>query len=322
MTRPIVALSRRLPAQAEAALAERFDLRRNESDVPWGPAEFRVALQSADGVVCTVSDRLGADVLVPPVRARVLANFGVGVNHIDLEAARRAGLVVTNTPDVLTEDTADLAMALLLAVARGLGSGERLVRSGQWEGWGPTAQLGTRVSGKTLGVVGCGRIGQAVARRARFGFDMPVLYHQRQPLPSTHDLTPHLRWCESLDELLPACDFVSLHVPATPHTRQLMDARRLALMRPTAFLINTARGDVVDEAALAAAVRSGGIAGAGLDVYEREPQVAAALLDLPRVVLLPHLGSATTETRVSMGLRCLANLAAVFGGRVPPDAVC
>ncbi|HEX5830610.1 MAG TPA: NAD(P)-dependent oxidoreductase [Gemmatimonadaceae bacterium] len=250
-----------------------------------------------------------------------LCNFGVGVGHVDLEACARAGLIVTNIPDVLTDDTADLAIALLLAVMRGMGAGERRVRGGRWAGWAPTADLGTRVSGKTLGIVGFGRIGQAVARRAALGFGMRVLVHSRRPPAPDHPLAPHLTWCPTLDALLVACDAVSLHVPATPDTRHLLDARRLGLLRPSAFLVNTARGDVVDEEALAEALAASRLAGAGLDVYAREPDVPAALLALDNVVLLPHLGSATRETRLAMGRRVLANLEAFFAGGEPPDRV-
>jgi lactate dehydrogenase-like 2-hydroxyacid dehydrogenase len=318
---PTVALTRRLPAEAEAAMAERFSLLPSDDDRQLDGPALRRRLLEADAVVCTVTDRFDARVLAAPTRARMLANFGVGVNHVDLAAARRHGLVVTNTPDVLTDDTADLAIALLLAAMRGMGAGERRVRDGRWAGWAPTADLGTRVSGKTLGVVGFGRIGQAVARRAALGFGMRVLVHSRRAPTPDHPLAAHVTWYPMLDALLVECDAVSLHVPATPDTRHLLDARRLGLLRPSAFLVNTARGDVVDEEALAEALAAGRLAGAGLDVYAREPDVPAALLALDNVVLLPHLGSATRETRVAMGRRVLANLEAFFAGDEPPDRV-
>ena len=320
-SRPVVVVTRRLPAAVESAIAERVEARFNTLDHPLDVVELQAAMREADGVLCTVTDRISAEVLrVAGRRARIVANFGVGVNNIDLAAARDCGVTVTNTPDVLTEDTADLAISLLLAVARRIGEGERLVRADAWTGWTPTQLLGTSVGGKTLGVVGYGRIGRATARRAHFGFGMRVLYHSRR----RHDAAPGdppAEFRAELDELLAASDVVSLHCPSTPETRHLVDARALAAMRPSAFLVNTARGDVVDEAALVDALRAGRIAGAGLDVYEREPRLADGLRDLPNVVLLPHLGSATTETRVAMGLRALANLEAFLGGREPPDRV-
>ena len=320
-TRPVVVVTRRLPARVEDAIAERVDARFNTLDEPLDVAQLQAAMREADGVLCTVTDRMSAEVLrVPGRRARIVANFGVGVNNVDLDAARECGVTVTNTPDVLTEDTADLAIALVLAVARRLGEGERLVRAGAWTGWTPTQLLGTRVSGATLGIVGYGRIGQATARRAHFGFGMRVLYHSRRRRDRAPG-DPPAEFRAELDALLAESDVVSLHCPSTPETRRLIDARALAAMRPTAFLVNTARGDVVDEAALVEALRAGRIAGAGLDVYEREPRLADGLRERPNVVLLPHLGSATTETRVAMGLRALANLEAFLGGGEPPDRV-
>ena len=319
-SKPLVVVTRRLPDPVEARLAELFDARRNPGDRPLDEAAMRRAMTDADAVVCTVSDRLPAGVLeVEGRRARILANFGVGYNHIDLEAARGVGLVVTNTPGVLTDDTADLAIALVLMAARRLGEGERQLRAGEWTGWRPTHMMGTRVSGKTLGIVGMGRIGRAVASRAGAGFGMRVLYHNRSRVPEHERGAAEAR--DSIEALLAESDFVSLHVPATPDTRHLIDAARLARMKPSAFLINTARGDVVDERALVQALRAGTIAGAGLDVYEREPEVARELLDLDNVVLLPHLGSATVESRVAMGEKVIENLVAFFAGREPPDRV-
>lgn len=321
MTRPTVVVTRRLPVAVERILAERFDVRLNGDDHPMSPDELRTALAEADALLCTVTDSLTAEVLdVESCRVRMLANFGVGYNHIDVTAARRLGMVITNTPDVLTDDTADLAIALMLAVARRVGEGERLVRSGDWAGWGPTHLMGSRVTGKTMGIVGFGRIGQAVARRARQGFGMSVLLASRGPVADEvmEGLAAERR---SLDSLLAESDFVSLHVPATSETRQLIDGERLGRMQPHAFLINTARGDVVDESALIAALQAGTIAGAGLDVYQREPAVPEALMTLPNVVLLPHLGSATAEARTAMGMRALENLVAFFEGREPNDVV-
>jgi len=229
-------------------------------------------------------------------------------------------VVVTNTPGVLTDDTADLAVALLLAVARRMGEGEREVRESRWNGWRPTHLLGTRVSGKTLGIIGFGRIGRAVAQRAHHGFGMRIVIHTPHEPPADAVAAVEAE-SGSLQEVLGGSDFVSLHVPATPATRHLIDRRRLAMMRPTAFLINTSRGDVVDEASLAAALESGALAGAGLDVYQREPAVPEALRRLPNVMLLPHLGSATRESRDAMGFKALENLIAFFAGRTPPDLI-
>ena len=297
-----------------------YDAVLNDTDTPWTREDFARAWAAADAVVCTVSDRIGADVLPPaPARTKLLANFGVGYNHIALDAARAADMLVTNTPDVLTDDTADLAIALMLATLRRLREGERELREGRWTGWRPTHHLGRRLSGKTLGIIGYGRIGQAVAQRAHHGFGMPVLWWAPRP-PRTGD-TRVGRRVDSLDELLATSDVVSLHCPASVETRHLLNADRLAQLRPGAVLINTARGDVVDEAALIDALQAGRLAAAGLDVYEREPMVPAALLALPNVVLLPHLGSATIESREAMGERVLANLQAFFATGVVPDRV-
>jgi lactate dehydrogenase-like 2-hydroxyacid dehydrogenase len=320
MARPVVVVTRRLPERVEAELRRDFDVRLNGDDRPLDADALAAALREADAVVPTVTDRLDATLLAAsPRRARILANVGVGYNHIDVAAARRAGLVVTNTPGVLTEATADLAMLLVLMAARRAGEGERLVRAARWTGWAPTQLLGHMVSGRTIGIVGLGRIGRATARRARFGFGMRVLAHTRTPDPAAL-AEVEAEPC-TLDELLARADFVSLHCPATAETRHLIGERELGLMRRTAYLINTARGDVVDERALAGALRAGRIAGAGLDVYEEEPQVAPELLELEQVVLLPHLGSATLETREAMGLRAVENLRAWFAGEPPPDRV-
>jgi lactate dehydrogenase-like 2-hydroxyacid dehydrogenase len=320
--KPTVVVTRRLPEPVERELVRDFDATLNPEDRPLGPDGLRRALQTADAVLCTVTDRLTADVLaVEPRRARLLANFGVGFNHIDVEAAKARGLAVSNTPDVLTDATADLAMTLLLCVTRRTGEGERHLRSGAWTGWRPTHMLGTQVSGKTLGLVGMGRIARAVAQRAHHGFGMRVIFHD--PYPPAPEVARSLgaEPRERLEQVLEEADFVSLHCPATPETRHLMNAERLALLKPGAYLINTARGDVVDEAALVAALRGGRLAGAGLDVFEREPEVSSELLALENVVLLPHLGSATRETRVAMGLRALENLRLFFQGAPLRDKV-
>ena len=320
--RPVVVVTRRLPGPVEEQLTREFDARLNPADRPLSAAELADALRGADALLPTVTDRLTADVLaVQPLRARIIANFGVGFNHIDTTSAKARGLVVTNTPDVLTDDTADDALMLMLMVARRGAEGDRVVRAGGWKGWGPTHMLGTRVSGKTLGLVGLGRIGRAVAHRAHHGLGMRVIFHDPYPPPAAvvSELGAEPR--SSVDDVLREADFVSLHSPATPETRHLIDARRLALMKRGAFLIHTARGDIVDEAALVAALKQGTIAGAGLDVFEREPAVTPDLLTMENVVLLPHLGSATHETRIAMGLRALDNLTAFFAGSPPRDRV-
>lgn len=317
--RPLLWVTRRLPEAVEAALRAEFEVLQREDDVPLDAAALTQAFAEADAVLCTVTDRITAEHLKHPGRrVRVVANFGVGVNHIDVAAAAEAGVVVTNTPDVLTDDTADLAILLMLSVLRRAGEGERELRSGQWRGWRPTHLLGTRLSGKTLGIVGLGRIGSAVAQRARDGFGMRVLAWTRSPAKSAQRGVMRV---SMLEELLANSDVVSLHCPATPATRHLIGAPQFAKMRPTAVLVNTARGDVVDEEALVRALETGQIAGAGLDVYEAEPRVHPALIPRDDVVLLPHLGSATRETRESMGMRALENLRAFFASGHPPDRV-
>jgi lactate dehydrogenase-like 2-hydroxyacid dehydrogenase len=303
-------------------LSREFDARLNRDDRPLGPDGLQEALRTADALLCTVTDRLTADVLsAEPRRARLLANFGVGFNHIDTAAAKARGLAVSNTPDVLTEATADIAITLLLMASRRTGEGERHVRAGAWTGWRPTHMLGTQVSGKVLGLVGMGRIARAVARRAHHGFGMRVIFHDPYPPTPAEAAALGAEPRASLDEVLRESDFVSLHCPATPETRHLMNRERLKRMRPGAFLINTARGDVVDEAALVEALGNGTIAGAGLDVFEKEPQVSPALVAMENVVLLPHLGSATQETRIAMGMRALENLRLFFSGAPLRDRV-
>jgi lactate dehydrogenase-like 2-hydroxyacid dehydrogenase len=320
--RPTVVVTRRLPGPVEEELSREFDARLNRDDRPLGPAGLQEALRSADALLCTVTDRLTADVLgAEPLRARMLANFGVGFNHIDTTAAKARGLFVSNTPDVLTEATADIAMTLLLMVSRRAGEGERHVRCGAWTGWRPTHMLGAQLSGKVLGLVGMGRIARAVARRAHHGFGMRVIFSDPFP-PSAAEAAAFVDEPRgTLEQVLEEADFVSLHCPAMPETRHLMNRERLARMRRSAFLINTARGDVVDEAALVEALSDGTIAGAGLDVYEREPEITPALLTMENVVLLPHLGSATTETRIAMGRRALENLRLFFSGAPLRDRV-
>ena len=320
--RPSVVVTRRLPEAVERELMRDFEARLNPEDRPLGAEGLVEAMRSADAVLTTVTDKVTAEVLsAEPRRARIVANFGVGFNNIDVEAAKARGVAVSNTPDVLTDATADLAITLLLMVARRTGEGERHLRGGHWTGWRPTHMMATHVTGKTLGLVGMGRIARAVAKRAHHGFGMKVIYHDPFPPPADVAAALGAEPRAELDEVLREADFVSLHCPATPETRHLMNRERLALMRPDAFLVNTARGDVVDEAALVEALQQKKIAGAGLDVFEREPEVTRALLSMENVVLLPHLGSATTETRVAMGMRALENLRLFFGGKPLRDRV-
>lgn len=322
MARPRVLLSRRWPEAVERLLSERYETTLSATDAPMDREAMAQALRGFDAVCPTVSDALDAALLEQGAgRVKILGNYGVGVNHIDLEACRRLGIVVTNTPDVLTDATAELAILLMLMVARRAGEGERHLRAGEWTGWRPTHMMGAQVTGKTLGLIGFGRIAQATARKAHGGLGMTILYHSRRRAPEAVEAETGAQFCESLDALLAASDFVSLHCPGGAATHHLIDARRLSRMKPSAFLINTARGSVVDEAALAAALAGGVIAGAGLDVYEAEPVVNPALLALNNVVLLPHLGSGATEARVAMGLRVAANLEAFFAGLPPPDRV-
>lgn len=319
MTRPQAILTRHWPEAVATAIGASCDLVTNPADRPFTRDELAQALRTADILVPTVTDPLDAALLqAPDVRVRCIANIGVGVNHIDLAAARSAGIVVTNTPDVLTDDTADLTIALLLMAARRLGEGERLVRTGGWTGWAPTQLLGRSLRGCTLGIVGYGRIGRAVATRAQaLGMTVQALGRPGQPLA----LEPGVQAAPSLDALLATSDVVSLHAPATAETRHLLTRDRLQRMRPGSILVNTARGTLVDETALVEALTQGPLAAAGLDVYEHEPQVPASLRALEHVVLLPHLGSATRDTRIAMGLRAVANLNAWLAGETPPDRV-
>jgi lactate dehydrogenase-like 2-hydroxyacid dehydrogenase len=316
--RPIVVVTRKIPAAVEQEIAAQFDARLNPDDRPMSADALKEAMRTADAVMSCVADRMTADIInTPGRRARLLANFGVGFNNIDTAAAKAAGVSVSNTPEVLTEATADLAMALMLMTARRAGEGERQVRSGQWTGWRPTHMMGTMVTGKTLGLVGFGRIARAVTKKAHDGFGMKVIFHD--PLVPDGALGAEPR--AALEDVLGEADFVSLHCPALPETRHLMNAERFSQMKKSGILINTARGDVVDEAALTAALRNGRIAAAGLDVYEREPAVTADLLTMENVVLLPHLGSATLETREAMGRRAFENIRLFFSGAPLRDRV-
>jgi len=320
MSKPKVIVTRRWHPEVEAVLVERFDTQLNEDDHPMSVAELQDALRCADAVLPTVCDKVTAEVLgADNIRARILGSNGVGFNHIDLEAAKAAGLTVTNTPEVLTDCTADLAMTLLLAVARRAGEGERHLRNGEWTGWRPTHMMGTSVTGKTLGLIGMGRIARAVAARAARGFNMTIIFHDPFP-PRAEDIADlNATQCASPEEVFKRADFISLHCPGGKETYHLIGSEAFKAMKPGAFLINTARGDVVDETALVAALENGEITGAGLDVFEKEPVVSEALLKMENVVLLPHLGSATEETRIAMGMRVVENIEAFFAGDTPRD---
>jgi glyoxylate reductase len=319
--KPLVVVTRKLPEVIETRMMELFDTRLNHDDRPMSKSALIDAIAQADVLVPTVTDRIDAAILSQAgPNLRLIANFGAGVDHIDLASARERGITVTNTPDVLTEDTADMAMALILAVPRRLAEGERLVRSGKWAGWGPTFMMGRRISGKRLGIIGMGRIGQAVARRAR-GFGLSVHYHNRRRLHPEIEQELEATYWESLDQMLARMDVISIHCPHTPATYHLLSARRLQLLQPHAYVVNTARGEVIDENALTRMLQKGELAGAGLDVFEHEPAINQKLLDLDNVVLLPHMGSATLEARIDMGEKVLINIKTFADGHSPRDRV-
>ncbi len=315
IARPTVVVTRRLPEAIEARMAELFDVRQVD------PAGLGDALADADVLVPTIVDTVDAALLGRAGdRLKLIANYGNGVDHIDLKAARARGIIVTNTPGVLTDDAADMAMALILAVPRRLSEGERQVRSGAWPGWSPTAMLGRRITGKTLGILGMGRIGQAIALRAR-GFGLKIHYHNRRRLPDVVERAVDATWHEQLDDMLTEIDFLSINCPQNTETHHMIDARRLELLGRAGYLINIARGEIVDEPALIEALEQGGIAGAGLDVFEHEPAVDPRLLALDNVVLLPHMASATIEARQATGDKVIANIRMWADGHRPPDQV-
>lgn len=320
--RPRILLTRRWTSEVEQHLSSRYDVALNERDVPLTTDELRQAMRDCDALCPTVTDRIDATVLdVPDRRVRLVGNFGVGFNHIDVTTARRLGIHVTNTPDVLTETTAELAILLMLMATRRAGEGERELRAGRWTGWRPTHLMGRSLAGKLLGLVGFGRIAQATARKARAAFGMQVAYYGRRRATPQVEAETGAGFFPSLEELLAAADVVSLHCPGGAETFHLINAARLAHMKPDAVLVNTARGSVVDEAALAAALAERRIGAAGMDVYEDEPRVHPSLLSLQNAVLLPHLGSATEETRTAMGMRVAGNLHAFFSGQPLRDPV-
>jgi len=322
MTRPKVLVTRRWPEPCEARLQTLFDVTLNTDNQPLTLQELRAALCDYDAVLPTVSDKLPAETFeVDPLRCRLLGNFGVGFNHIDIDAAKHRGIVITNTPGVLTESTADIAMMLMLMAARRASEGERLLRAGQWTGWHPTQLLGTQVTGKTLGLIGFGRIAQAMATKAHFGFGMPIVFYT--PRPAAPELLERLqaRQLDSIEAVMREADFVALHCPGSAANYHLITAEHLAAMKTSAILINTARGDVIDNQALIAALKERKIAAAGLDVYEGEPNLDPGFLELDNAVLLPHLGSATQETRIAMGMMAIDNAEAFFKGLPLPNRV-
>jgi glyoxylate reductase len=319
--RPLVIVTRKLPEPVEARMMELFDARLNDSDVPLTRDELVAAVSEADVLVPTVTDQIDASLLrhAGP-RLKLIANFGVGVDHIDLAATQARGIAVTNTPGVLTDDTADMTMALILAAARRLAEGERLVRDGKWKSWAPTFMLGYRLGGKRLGIVGMGRIGQALARRAR-GFGLAIHYHNRRRIDEALERELEATYWQSLDQMLARVDIVSVNCPHTPATYHLLSARRLKLLPAHAIVVNTARGGIVDEAALTQMLAKHEIAAAGLDVFEKEPAVSQRLRKLDNVVLTPHMGSGTREGRIDMGEKVIINIKMFADGHRPPDRV-
>ncbi|MEO1198358.1 MAG: D-glycerate dehydrogenase [Pseudomonadota bacterium] len=319
--KPRVVVTRKLPDVVETRMRELFDTRLNEEDRPLSQAELAEALREADVLVPTVTDRIDSGLLAQAGdQLRLIANYGNGVDNIDVETATRRGIAVTNTPGVLTEDTADMTMALILAVPRRLQEGMQIIARGEWSGWTPTWMLGNRINGRRLGIIGMGRIGQAVAQRAR-AFGMSIHYHNRRRVAEAIEEELEATYWESLDQMLARADVISIHCPHTPATYHLLSARRLKLIRPSAYLVNTARGEIVDENALARMLEAGELAGAGLDVFEHEPSVNPRLVKSDRVVLLPHMGSATVEGRVDMGEKVIINIKTFADGHRPPDRI-
>ncbi len=321
--KPVVIVTRKLPEVIETRLRELFDARLNENDRPMTQAELVTAVREADVLVPTVTDRIDRAVISQAgPNLRLIANFGTGVDNIDLDTARNRNIVVTNTPGVLTEDTADMTMALILAVPRRLAEATSYLKDpkNHWAGWSPTWMLGHRIFGKRLGIIGMGRIGQAVARRAR-AFGLQIHYHNRRRVAEDIERDLEATYWDSLDQMLTRMDIISINCPHTPATYHLLSARRLKLLKPTAFIVNTARGEVIDENELARIIEQGAIAGAGLDVFEHEPAVNPKLLASDRVVALPHMGSATLEGRIDMGEKVIINIKTFFDGHAPPDRV-
>ena len=322
--RPTVVVTRRLPDSVETRMCELFETRLNHDDAPMAPSILAQAMADADILVPTVTDRIGADLIAGAgARLKMIANFGNGVDNIDVAAATERGIVVTNTPGVLTEDTADMTLALILAVARRVVEGARVVPAGDWAGWSPTWMLGSRITGKRLGIVGMGRIGQALAKRAR-AFGLSIHYHNRRRVAPAIEAALGATYWESLDQMLARMDIVSVNCPHTPATYHLLSARRLKTLPARAIVVNTARGEIIDETTLTKMLEAGELAGAGLDVFEHEPAVSPKLVRLAKsgkVTLLPHMGSATREGRVEMGEKVIVNIRAFWDGHRPPNRV-
>jgi glyoxylate reductase len=319
--KPLVIVTRRLPDAIETRMMELFEARLNLEDQAMNQADLIEAVKAADVLVPTITDHIDAGILSHAgPNLRLIASFGTGVDNIDLKTARQRGITVTNTPGVLTEDTADMTMALILAVPRRLAEGERLVRAGEWHGWSPTFMLGHRIWGKRLGIIGMGRVGQAVAQRAK-GFGLSIHYHNRRRVHPDIEVELEATYWESLDQMLARMDIISVNCPHTPATFHLLSARRLKLLQPQAYIVNTSRGEVIDENALTRMLAARELAGAGLDVFEHEPAVNPKLLQLDNVVLLPHMSSATIEGRIAMGEKVIINIKTFVDGHTPPDRV-
>ncbi len=316
-----IILTRRLSDTIETRMRELFNATLNQTDQPFTQEQLIQAVKTADVLVPTVTDSLSASVIEQAgPQLRLIASFGTGVDHIDVKAAREKGITVTNTPGVLSEDTADVAMSLILAVPRRIVQGDIKVRSGQWDGWSPTGMLGHRINGKRLGIIGMGSIGQAIARRAK-AFGMSIHYHNRKAVHPSIETELEATYWETIEQMLPRVDIISINCPSTPATHHLLNKERLSLLSPHSYLVNTGRGDVIDEMALIELLKENKIAGAGLDVYEHEPVISSALIDLPNVVLLPHIGSATIEGRQAMGDKVIINIQTFLDGHTPPDRV-
>ena len=319
--KPLVIVTRRLPELVEARMMELFNTRLSVNDKPYSKKQLIEVVKEADILVPTVTDKIDNEVLGnASSKLKLIANFGNGIDHINIEIAQKKKIIVTNTPGVLTEDTADMVMGLLLAVPRKIIEGEHLIRSGTWKGWSPTHMMGRRIWGKRLGIIGMGSIGQAVARRA-IGFGINIHYHNRNRLPDIIEDAHQATFWEGLDQMLPKMDIISINCPSTPETYHLLSRARLSILQPHAYIINTSRGKVLDEEALAELLSEGKIAGAGLDVFEREPSVSKVLLGAPNTVLLPHMGSATVEARIEMGEKVIVNIQTLLNGHRPPDRI-
>lgn len=317
--KPVVLVARKLPEAVERRLERDYRALFNEQDSEYGTDELLELAAEADAILACHTERFSREVIGRlPGRVRAIANFSVGVDHVDLDAAHERGIIVTNTPEVLVDATGELTILLMLGAARRASEGERLIRAGEWHSWSPSFMVGVEVTGKRLGIVGMGGVGRVTARRAR-GFDMEIHYHNRHRLPP--ELEEGATYHESLEEMLPHCEFLALHCPGTPENQDLLNAERIELLPDGAVVVNSARGSVVDEAALIAALRRGKLAAAGLDVFKNEPEINPEFRELDNVFLLPHIGSATRETRDAMGFRALDNLDAVFAGREPHDRV-